>query len=356
MTPSVTSVSPVAGSSGTEITLTGSGFSVNASEVNVVIGGSACRVTTSNLATIKCTTGQSVGGSHEIVVKIYNMGFAKPSLGYIYFSYKVSIGGIQPNKGTIGGGSRITITGDGFGLTPNGTRVTIGGSICKVLNSSVTQIVCVTSPHGAGKASVHVTVRSEVGTLVDAFLYDSRSVSTVSSLSISEGSVIGGQELVINGTGFGVSKPSVKIGSNPCEVTLHSDSHVKCTTPANPAGLYNVLILVDSKGYAILNSSASIPAPPQFKYILEVTDISPRHGSILGGTVVTVKGRGFGDNTSAVTVQMGKVPCYVLSSTSSKIVCKTGASYVVHSVSNSGTHPGKMSETLLQNIHFSFKP
>ena len=310
--------------------------------MNVVIGGSVCQVTSSNLTTIKCTAGQSSGGSHEIIVKIHNKGFAKPLSRNVAYTYKVNVSGIHPNQGSVGGGTLVAIRGDGFGETSSDTQVTVGGSICKVGNVSLTEIFCITSPHGAGNTSIDVMVRGEVGSLKNAFVYESNLSPSISSLSISEGRVSGGEELVIKGTGFGVSKPSIDIGSNLCEVRLHSDSLIKCTTPANPPGLYDVLLFVDGKGYAVLADSASSTRPPQFKYVLEVTDISPRIGSIFGGAFVTVTGHGFSDNTSEVTVNMGHVPCHVLSSTSSKIVCETDASSKVYKVDNSGSHPGKI--------------
>ena len=338
-TPSLITITPPKGTFGTEVTLTGSGFSFSIPEVNVTIGRSVCPVTSSNLTTIKCTAGQSIGGSHEVVVKIANKGFAKPSGGKISFHYQVSVSGVQPARGSIGGGTLVNIKGNGFGTTSNDSCVTIGGSICNVFNSTVTEIWCVTSSHGSANASVNVTVGSEVGSLVNAFVYDSGLTPVVSSLSITEGSVSGGQQLVIQGSGFRVSQANIKIGPNPCVVILHSNLLIKCITPANSPGIYDVLVYVEGKGYAVYALLGS--RPPQFKYVLEVTSISPRHGSIFGGTIVTVSGRGFSDNMSAVLVNIGDVPCKVLSSRSTRIVCKTGASSAVHTVDNTGVHPGK---------------
>ena len=296
-------------------------------------------MSSSTLTTIKCTAGQSIGGSYNVFVKLGNKGFAKPSGGKISFTYRVSVNQIQPGKGSVGGGTVVTIKGNGFGVTPNGSHVTIGGSLCDVLNSSLTEISCVTSSHGPGNANVDVTVGSEVGTLLNGFAYDSSLTPVVSSLSISEGSVSGGEELVIQGNGFGSSKTTIKIGPYPCRVTLHYDVLIKCITPANSPGIYAVLIYVDGKGYAVDARSGS--RPPQFKYVLEVSDISPRYGSVFGGTVVTLTGCGFSDNASAVVVNIGDVPCEVLSSRSTEIMCKTGASSTVHTVDNTGVHPGE---------------
>ena len=296
-------------------------------------------MTSTSETTIKCTAGQSIGGSHEVVVKIRNKGFAKPSSGKISFTYEISVSGIKPSRGSIGGGLLVTISGSGFGVTPNDSTVTIGGSICDILNISMTKISCVTSSHGTSNASVNVAVGGEVGSLLNAFWYDAGMTPVVSSMSTSEGSVSGGDQLMIQGTGFGVQQGTVKIGPNPCKVTLYSDVVIKCTTPANAPGIYDVLVCVGGKGCAVDAGLRS--RPPQFKYVLEVTDVSPGHGSIFGGTVVTLTGRGFSDNASAIEVTVGDVPCRALSSRSTKIICKTDASSVTYNVDNTGLHPGK---------------
>lgn len=338
-TPALTSISPQKGTAGTDITLTGSGFSSNIHEVNVTIGGTTCHVTSTSETTIKCSAGQSIGGSHEVVVKIGNKGFAKPASRNISFTYEVSVSWIKPARGSIGGGTLVTITGYGFGVTPNDSNVTIGGSVCSVLNISLTEISCVTSSHSLSNASVNVVIGSEVGSMLNAFWYDSGMTPLVSSLSSSEGSVSGGEELMIQGTGFGVQQGTIKIGPRPCIVTLYSDVFIKCTTPANAPGIYDVLVCVNGKGCAVDAGLRS--RPPQFKYILEVIDISPRYGSIFGGTVLTIAGRGFSDNTLAIAVNVGDIRCKVLSSRSSTIMCRTDASSTTHNVDNTGLHPGK---------------
>lgn len=339
-TPALTSVSPQRGAPGTEITLTGSGFSSSVAEVNVTIGGITCHVTSASLSSITCVTGQSIGGSQEIIVLIADKGVAKPASGKVLFTYPVIVNEIQPRRGSSGGGTVVTLKGNGFGATLNISRVLIGGSICNIIHSNLTDLMCVTSSHAPGNASVHVTVGSEVGTLLNAFVFDSGMTPTVSSLSVSQGSVSGSEELVIHGSGFEDSKTSVHIGPNPCNVTSLYSTLIKCTTPANAPGIYDVKVYVNGKGYAVDSRSLESKLP-HFTYVLEITGISPQYGSIFGGTIVTVTGHGFSDNNAANAVDIGDVPCKVLSSKSTEIVCKTGAAYTNHTVDNTGQHPGK---------------
>ena len=292
----------------------------------------------SNGTIIKCTAGQSIGGSHDVVVKIGNKGFANPSSGPFSFTYEISVSGIKPTRGSIGGGTFVTISGSGFGVTPNDSSVTIGDSICDIFNITTTEISCVTTSHDTGNASVNVAVGGVVGSMLNAFWYDSGMTPVVSSLSTSEGSVSGDEQLMIQGTGFGPQQGTVKIGPHLCKVTLYSDVLIKCTTPANAPGTYHLLVCLDGIGCAVEAGLRS--RPPQFKYILYVSGISPEYGSVFGGTVLTLVGRGFSDNTSAIAVNVGDVPCKVLSSRSTNIMCRTEASPTTHNVDNSGIHPG----------------
>ena len=338
-TPTLTSILPQRGADGTEITLTGSGFSSNIQDVNVTIGGTICYVTSANETVIQCTAGQSIGGSHEVVVKIGNKGFAKPSSGPIRFTHEVSVSDIKPARGSTGGGTLVTISGSGFGMTANDSSVTIGGSVCDIVNITMTEVSCVTTSHGTSNASVNVAVGNGVGSLLNAFWYDPGITPVVSSLSTLEGSVSGGEQLIIHGIGFGSQQGTVKIGPHLCKVTLYSDVLIRCTSPPNAPGIYDVLVCVDGIGCAIKAGLHS--RPPQFKYILYVSGIFPEHGSVFGGTVLTIVGRGFSDNTSAIAVNVGDVPCKVLSSRSTKIMCRTEASSAAHDVDNAGIHPGK---------------
>lgn len=74
---------------------------------------------------------------------------------------------------------------------------------------------------------------------------------------------------------------------------------------------------------------------------LKVTNVYPLHGSIQGGTRLTVTGTGFGTNDSLVDVSVGDFDCDVESVSNTEIVCLIGHAGRVHEVTNLGTDPGK---------------
>lgn len=67
-------------------------------------------------------------------------------------------------------------------------------------------------------------------------------------------------------------------------------------------------------------------AAVEFKSTLTptLTSISPKYGTVAGGTSVTFTGTGFSSTPSDVTVTIDGVDCPVSSSTSTSIVCTTG--------------------------------
>ena len=71
-----------------------------------------------------------------------------------------------------------------------------------------------------------------------------------------------------------------------------------------------------------------------------MTNVSPRQGSLQGGTKVTITGVGFSSDLAANSVMFGEVPCTVESATQSVIICVMGNSGKVHQVTNQGEDAG----------------
>ena len=68
-------------------------------------------------------------------------------------------------------------------------------------------------------------------------------------------------------------------------------------------------------------------APYAYQQYAEVTSVSPATGSTVGGTLMTITGRGFPSLGSGagdtVTVRVGGAPCTVVTSTYSTLTCRT---------------------------------
>ncbi|XP_048585401.1 fibrocystin-L isoform X2 [Nematostella vectensis] len=344
-TPTLTSISPTAGTSGTELTINGTGFSATPQDNIVNIGETPCNVTSSTSTLITCTLGHAHGGLREVSVRVQNKGFAvyKNSQrvrrstyrgsSKLMFEYLITVISVTPNIGSIAGGTRVTIFGEGFSYTAAGIAVSFGETPCVIIKATVSQIQCITTKHSAQSVDIQVQVGDKLGKKAVAFTYDASVTPEISYIGPLTQSVSGGNIIMIRGRGFG-SSGKIMIGSKPCIIINYFSTFVRCSPPAHAPGVYDVMVYVANQGYASYNG-----APPRMEYVLVVTDVFPRVGSMLGGTMVRITGRGFSDDAASNEVRVGGAPCEVVSSRSDQIVCQTGNGTVTHHVDNSGKHP-----------------
>ena len=149
----------------------------------------------------------------------------------------------------------ITITGQGFSAIPEMNTVTIGGNYtCSVINASETSFSCLLDPsavlpinqklaievtigqvhvNSELKRSTHNTGYSNGDALIDINAEEDRFIvfyPIISSFTPTTGSVQGGVELYISGTGFG-DDSIVTIGDNNCAIQSLSYSNIICIVP-----------------------------------------------------------------------------------------------------------------------------
>ena len=170
--PTVTAVSPAAGSinGGTTLTITGTGFLANAA---VSVGGSACTLLSLSSTSITCST--TSHGAATVAVQVTNSDTQAGSLSSAYtYQPAPTVAGASPNIGFVGGGYTITVTGTGFLGTPT---VTFGGTACTNVNLvNSTTLTCTNPAKSAGTVAVAVTNSdSQVGSLGSAFTYATNS-------------------------------------------------------------------------------------------------------------------------------------------------------------------------------------
>ena len=86
--------------SGTVLTLSGSGFDATVSTANTVeIGGVACDVVTATGAELTCSVGRGPAGSHDVVINVLGKGLAEHTGGVHRFVYSFQVTGIDPATG-----------------------------------------------------------------------------------------------------------------------------------------------------------------------------------------------------------------------------------------------------------------
>ncbi len=203
-----------------------------------------------------------------------------------------TVAAVTPATGSTLGGTSVTITGTNF---TGATGVTIGGVAATGVNVVNGSTLTATTPAGmAGTASVVVTTPSGSNTANSLYTYVTP--PTVTSITPSSGTTLGGTNVTITGTNF-TGATSVTFGGNAAtNVTFVNSTTLTATTPAGTAGAANVIVTTPG-GSNPSNSLFTFVTPPP-----TVTGISPNKGPTLGGTDVTLTGTNF---TGATGVTFG---------------------------------------------------
>ena len=167
--PTVTNVNPNIGSpsGGTSVTITGTNFFVVTA---VSFGGNAAASFTVNSATQITATSPAGTGTVDVRVTTTGGTSATNAADQFTFISTPTIININPNTGSLSGGTSVTITGTNF---TGATAVRFGGTAAGSFNvNSATQITATSS---AGTGTVDVTVTTAGGTsatsAADQFTY-----------------------------------------------------------------------------------------------------------------------------------------------------------------------------------------
>lgn len=244
--PTVGSCSPNSGTimGGQSITITGTDFMDGA---YVTIGGnSASGVSVTGATSITCNTPQGVNPGGLVNVRVTNPDTQYgESAQYTYTLSSPTFSSISPNSGPTAGSQSVTITGTDFIV---GAAVAIGWQSASDINvSSSTTITCTTPMHDVGAVDVVVTnpaPDSQQATGSGAYTY-THPAPFVDNVEPSSGSVDGGDEVVVHGTGFRDGATVTFGGSSATGVSVQSSTTINCTTPAHAAGPVDVVVTND---------------------------------------------------------------------------------------------------------------
>nr|XP_014351910.1 PREDICTED: fibrocystin-L [Latimeria chalumnae] len=339
-TPFASGITPMQGSyaEGTILTISGSGFSNStANDMTLVSVGSVnCPTILVTESEITCKVGNASAGSSPVTVYIAEQGLAENFGNYTFnFTYQMQVSGVSPSSGSLAGGTLLTISGYGFSQE---SVVSVGMNNCTIVQADLSKILCRTPAGLSGQVEIVVTTNEINNTVSGAFIYDVSRTPLITYLNPTMSSIMGGVDMIIEGSNFGNLTPgnAVYIGKAKCPVVEWTPNNITCSLPKLPPGMYNVQVEVEQWGYA--NVSTSINASVEF--ILKVTDIFPLEGSLYGGNKITVTGSGFSTTSEENIVQLGTVPCKVMSASMNKLECAiqpTGSDYII---TNNGSHPG----------------
>lgn len=210
----------------------------------------------------------------------------------------------------------MTITGTGFSSS---SIVTINNRFCInpiVLNFS--RITCtVPDSNVTTTTSVSVFVTSDQSTVMAPvpFIYDTTNVPSILLYQPTVFSLSGGL-LNMTGNQFGLGLATVIIGNTYATVQHTSPTQILAVLPPLAPGFYSMSVFTANGNYARPRLT--------IEYRFTVQTMSPRTGSLYGGTDVHIEGEGF-DATTTVSFMKNStsIPCPIVSYQSNEINCQT---------------------------------
>lgn len=178
LAPTVAGISPASGptTGGTIVTVSGTGFNTAPGGTVIEFGATAAS-SVACLTTTTCTATAPSAALGIVDVRVTANGLRSAVTAADAFTYVTpppAVGFVQPNTGTVAGGTSVTITGTGFSSVPGATTVRFGPNSATGVTCSSTTVCAATSPAGAvGAVDVVVTVNgvSSAPNLADTFTY-----------------------------------------------------------------------------------------------------------------------------------------------------------------------------------------
>ena len=344
--PKILAISPLHGSvkGGTDLVITGSTFSFN-TKFTV---GIPCKILRLTPTEIICRTlevephGQTLTSNISICLVQMRSHICTQSEG-IQFTYSRDH---TPNVTSLSLHYTVSSTsiilylyGDQFSDIYQWNLIKVGNHSCNITSFNQTLIVCTFPVLPVSYYPLSFIVCNASSTLCLGYADTPGSHTNipihgfVSKVSPSSGSIFGGTELTIDGSGFHEgTNPfalTVSIGNSTCIVTSINVTTVKCDT-APQLNTIDLPQLVEISVNKISFHNENVTFTFSSATVLNVTSIEPSSGQV--GDLVSLTGTMLGAEKFSVddiTVEIGGSKCTVAAITSySSIVCSLGANIV----------------------------
>ena len=284
------------------------------------------------------------------------MGWESNRVQFRYFE-TTKLVSVNPNEGTILGGTKVTLKGTSFQSNPV-CIFSSGVSTTPLVHSagtfvSSTTVTCITPPlppssSASSTMKLSVTFNGIQGS--NQIDYKYTSPVGIVALNPEYGTEDGGfREVTVTGQGFkDTSELICRVGAALCEATFISVNEVKCSVPPLPEDSVSssALVQVSNNNGADFSSSSVY-----YKYYpaVSLTGVVPSNGVVTGGTAITVYGTNFvsDGNILAKFISEGGseaiAPCVYVAATTA--TCSTpglpeGLSSIYLSVTSGDTFTG----------------
>ncbi len=294
--PTIASVTPTSGTTagGTAITITGTAL---AGASSVTVGGVAATsvVVVSSTSITAVTPAGAAGAKNVAVTTAAGTSTLKSGFTYVVPTPAPTVSSVSPTSGSTSGGTAIMITGTNL---TGASSVTVGGvAATSVVVVSSTSITAVTPAGTAGAKTIAVTTAGGTASLTNGFTYVVPA-PTVSSVSPTSGSTLGGTAITITGTNL-TGASSVTVGGVAAtSVVVVSSTSITAVTPAGTAGAKTVAVTT-AGGTANLTNGFTYVVPSIWYTVIEqyvdaavVTNVAMRNAITASGLPWRVRDNG----------------------------------------------------------------
>ncbi|XP_042639560.1 fibrocystin-L [Orycteropus afer afer] len=307
LTPIITRIIPSSISGFVEVLIQGEGFGTILEDIAVFTGSQQFTAMDVNENNITVLVTPLPAGLHSLSVVVGAKGLA---LGNLSVSSPAEAS-VSPTSGSIGGGTVLVITGNGF--YPGKTIVIVGDNPCEIISVNSSEVYCSTPAGEAATVDVKIFV-SAVAYPPLSYTYALEDTPVLGTIVPSRGPP--GTEIQITGFNFGVDilEVSVMIDNIQCNVTMVNDSVLHCIVGDHAGGTFPVTMHHKTKGSAV--------STVLFEYPLAIQNIHPSQGSFGGGQTMTVTGTGFNPQNSTVLVCDSECTIDRLRSNYTNLLCK----------------------------------
>ncbi|XP_013209363.1 fibrocystin-L [Microtus ochrogaster] len=360
------------------LTIKGYNFGNELAQNMVHVGGKACQVLHSNFTDITCLLPKLPPGKHDIHVKVRNWGLASTrnklnaSIRYI-----LEVIHMSPHRGSLYGGTELTIMGLGFSPIPTENSVLLGSFPCNITSSSENVIKCTLHStgtvfnitnngshleHGLGYAWSPPVLNVTVG---DTVVWHWRAQPFLRSVGYRVFSISSPGSVTYDGKGFTNGKQKSASGSFSYQFTspgihYYSSGYVDETHSISLQGVINVLpaesrhvplrVFVGNteamhaaagpeNSYLASTAAGCLATEPlcglndtrvrntdqllfEFSHCVSpsISNITPSTGTV--NELITISGHGFSLLACANKVTVGSHPCVVEESSENSIRCR----------------------------------
>ncbi|MFJ7490397.1 IPT/TIG domain-containing protein [Streptomyces sp. NPDC097727] len=305
--PTITTNSPVSGTAGTVVTLTGTGFT---GATAVTFGGAPSASFTVVSATVITTVAPAGAGTVQITVATPDG--TSNGIGFTYTIATPVISSVVPSQGSVEGGNTVTLTGTGF---TGATSVSFGTVAAAFIAVSATQATAVVPAAPVGTVNVAITTPGGTSAGIP---YTYVAAPVLGSVTPAQGPLAGGNSITLSGTGF-TGTTSVRFGANAAtSFSVVSATQLTAVVPTGGPGPVAVTVTTPAGTSTQAISYYYLAAPV-------ISGVAAGSGPVGGGMAVTLTGANFLQATAVRFGATAATPYTIFSATEIRTVSPPGA-------------------------------